>query len=125
MADIREIYPLSTADGKAIPLDVARPLGSFFAVHNTPVVGSTETGQLLLCYALELMRVYVGPDPAPDMTAILLPYSFYLPAGAAMVVEAQGNVVCGYGISTPSVSLLVSHISSWRSLASATRLDNA
>ena len=94
MANIPNRYPLATADGQSIPLDVVRPNSS---VQLTIATGAGSTS-LSLPASTEVMVIYATKDcliQFAESAAVATPYtsgtikadSFFIPASTLMVLS--------------------------------------
>jgi hypothetical protein len=121
-----ELYPLATDKGVPIPLELARPLGSFMVpTNNTPVSGVVSVGQIVAFYATHTVRLLITNDAAViALDKTYLAESMYIPAGANVIVQVQGTIIRALADNT-AAKLYASVLTVWKSTANARDMENA
>ena len=94
MANIPNRYPLATADGQAIPLDVVRPnssvLRSFNAAIGSAALSMPASTEVMVIYADKDCLIQFAASAAVAATYVdgtLKADSFFIPASTLMVLS--------------------------------------
>lgn len=125
MSDIQGRYPLSTADGQAVPLDIIRPMGIVSISFNP----STGTSPFTLSDTLDCYSIRATEDCLVEFNATfplatnLVNATFradalYVPKNTILFISppVSKNIISVLGISTSGL-LHIQYIESWTGLA--------
>lgn len=115
---LRDLYPFSTSDGKVIPLDIIRPVGTLRLAFTSGVASATATLDSL--YPIVVLKASAdcfvslgGIAVVPNET--LVPNLTHLFAGDTEVIAARLDSITVIGDGT-SGNLTVTVIEQWAGL---------
>lgn len=128
MADDRELYPLTTPGGQAIPFDVFRPFGLIIAdidASVTPDIVIPAGAELLLVIATQPCIVRFGEtNAAIPAEGTHDADSFFLPADTFVILDPnEAAELTAIGISATAGKLYINTTKKWKDLQIASRLD--
>jgi len=118
MADVRGRYPLSTADGRAIPNDTIRPKALYKIALTT-----SATSELTLTAGYKTVVLYSdidcyvkfgGTAAVPSTTPVS--DELFLPAGTIMTVSPEQMKISAAAL-TGTGSLFVTLVATWSALS--------
>lgn len=125
MSDNTGRYPLSTADGKAIPLDTVRPAGivkkSFLSASGSAAISIPTTVSIVSAYATEDCYIKFATAAATitaPVDGVLLADTIFVPASSVMVftppVDKRSIAIIG---DSANGSLILSYLETWNGLS--------
>lgn len=118
MADLKDRYPISTADGKFIQLDTVRPAGMYLIdISNTPTSLQTFAGtyKTLAVYSTVDCVIRFGATAA--VQSAWLSEGFFLPKETIVTLSPLTRSISGVTISTGATGkLAVSLFEDWSGL---------
>lgn len=125
MADISGRYPLSTADGKAIPLDTVRPYGivkkSFLSASGSSAISIPSTVSVVAAYATEdcfIKFAASGATISAPSDGVAMTDAIFVPADSLMVftppVDKRSIAIIG---DSANGSLILSYLETWNGLS--------
>lgn len=113
-------YPLSTPDGKAIPLDLIKPLGvlrlSFTAAaHNSQTLPSAYQDKIFTAYSTEDCYLDFKATPAAVIDDVVSTDTLFIPAGVLIAFISNSLYIAARG-STASGIVQIQIIDIWAGL---------
>lgn len=120
------IYPFSTQDGKAIPLDIIKPKGLISCAYTNGVVAHCvippdgSVGVLTSSFPC-ILRFGAVDMPVPPVDGVYYPDAVYIPAGGIITVALTPGPVSVVGAATKSGVLYIQLIEQWAGLGLPTQ----
>jgi len=113
-------YPLSTADGQSIPLEVVKPLGVLrmpftAASFNSQTLAETYLDKIFVVSASEDCYLSFASSASALVDNSVVPESLYIPAGLSIAFVSNSLHLSTIGVSTSGV-LHVQIIDTWAGL---------
>jgi len=119
MAQIKDLYPFSTRDGKVIPLDILRPKSvariPFLDATPSAVLNLVDSTPILVLRATGNCIVRFGEAPTILSTS-LIQGGLFLGAGEIQIVSPTSPLLYVMGDGTPG-DLIVQVVERWLGLA--------
>ncbi len=128
MADDRELYPLTTPAGVAIPYDVFRPFGLIIAdidASVTPDIAIPVGAELLVCISTQPCVIRFGETNAEiSSEGTHQADAFLLVADMYVVLDPnEATELTAIGLSATAGKLYINTAKKWKDLQIAARLD--
>lgn len=120
-------YPLSTVDGKAIPLEVIKPLGvirlPFTATaFNVQVLSDAYEDKILMLSSSEDCYLDFAAAPTSPVDDVVLPSMVFVPAGVLIACVTNSVYLNVIGVSTSGI-LHIQLVDTWAGLALETQIN--
>lgn len=125
MATPVNLYPLSTVDGKHVPLDVIKPIGLVTINFGSTVDGTgtiTSTGSLVVLRSSADCFIKFDTSVAKPANESYASGLLFLEAGEVMTVAPLGTSISVIGL-TNSGTLFVQEIHAWAALNNPNRFN--
>lgn len=125
MASNDQRYPLSTADGKAIPLDIVKPSALvFIAFENSSGSGSTlvtipDRTEILSVVTDEDCLIRFGAVASIPASGVLLSNAVFVPAGMQIMLAPPANTLSVIGTGPDTGTLAITLMDKWAQLATS------
>jgi hypothetical protein len=119
VAAVDTIYPLSTADGKEIPLEVATPLFMFRMEITATQHAAVDLPNLecILCVSSNVdCIVSFGVDAVLPADGVIAQSLMYIPAGVIITLNPVDISMSVIGTSSNAGTLWVNGIQKWQAL---------
>lgn len=117
------LYPLSTQDGKAIPLDIVKPKG--LAFFNIPVTGSLAVDAIIPT-GYKVCWLYATQDCIIKFSAVNLPVplvegtnyedAVFIPAQTPIVIAVTEGEASLVGLGDSAGILYINHVEQWAAM---------
>ena len=111
------LYPLSTQDGQAIPLDVIRPTGLLWISHNTSEVLPDGISVIAIHANGGDAQIAFGNTAFTGVAAgVLQENILYVPINGVVIAEVVDPTITAY---CPTATVYIQLMEKWTSLALA------